>query len=425
MFARGGLAVNSTQIGLDMILCMLAFVFWLLFFAQFTLPLKRVNDRLEAFYRLFLYILGLAGPAIRIENGEILERKGEIQRTGPGVAILDTASAALVRNPAQFIHSIGPGLWFTDHSQSIAGTVDLHLQRAGIGPQENDDPFAQQDPEESPAAFQARQDRRFATQGLTRDGIEVVPRISVSVRLDANQTTGRTHFGFNPEATERAVKGMPVDLSASAKSTTKVVDLTWLPLRLAADIWKESISHYTLEDLFSYEPGKVTALQTISEQMKVRLTRPQYPDFDSFGRPTGAKIRSKEFEMLKSRGIKVISSSVTFLKFPKSIEEQLVQLWRSTWMARAMRERENVEQQRSYETERGRRSAMGLYARGVSHYLGAQNVSLRLEGEQILLQLIRGSLYLVNQESYLHRLATDEIEQLKELLEWSEQRPER
>ena len=420
---QGGFSAKSDQILMDLLLGMISLFFWLLFFAQFTLPLKHIQERKEASIRLLYYILGRAGPVVRVENGEIKERKGESSRSGPGVVILDTASAAVIRDPTQFISSVGPGVYFTQYHQSIAGTVDLHLQTESVGPIESEDPFAPQSQDETEAAYKARQARRFATQGLTRDGIEVVPRINVVVRLDTDQNQGNTRFGYNSLAVERAVKGMPVDLGAATDAPTKTVNLTWLPLHLAADICKEALSHYTLEDLFANEPGKVTALQLIIDHIKSRMTKPEYQEFDSFGRSNSTWQRSKEYEMLKNRGIRVIAASVYFLKFPKSVEDRLVEMWKSTWLLRAQQERKYVDYLRSYETERGKRSAVGLYARGASHYLGSQNLSLRLTGEQVLRQLIRGTLYLSNQEYNLHSQAADEIEQLKELLEWSEQRP--
>lgn len=424
MLFNGGFFVNEGQIGLDMLLCLMALVFWFFFFAQFTLPLKTIQHRLEAFYRLLNYVIGTAGPAVRVENGEILERKGELQKIGPGVIIMDTASAGMIRDPAKFKGPIGPGVSFTNRFEGLAGVVDLHLQRNNFGPKENEDPFLPQGVEESDAEYKARQKRRYYTQGLTRDGIPIAPKISVAVRLNAEQDEGPTHFGYNPDAVRRAITRMPVDLDAGEDSPDKKGDITWLPLRLAADIWKECLSRYTLEELFSFEPGQETAMQRIRTELRNRMTGQRYPEVDGYGQPTGVQLHSREFNLLLARGLRINTVSITYLKMPQEVEEKLVTLWRSTWYLRALREREYVEQLRSYETEKGKRGALGRFANGTSHYLGAQNPSLRLSGEQILRQLLRGSLNLANQDSFVHRQAQDEIEQLKEMLEWSEKRSE-
>jgi hypothetical protein len=427
MLISGGMTAANGQAGRDLLVCIVGMACWLLFFAQFTLPLKRLKQREEVFYRLLSYVIGTSGPAIRIENGKILERKGEMDKMGAGVVILDTASAALVRNPAQFITAIGPGVYFTNPYESIAGTVDLHLQRKSFGPDKSKAPFAPQAAEESEPAYKARQARRFLTQGLTRDGIEVVPRIGLAVKIDAPMNQGNTYFGYDDTAVDRAIRGLPVDLGAApgkGENSQEQADLPWLPLRLAADIWKECISSYTLEELFSFNPGDPTALQAIADEMKQRLTSERYNERDAFGRRVSSERVSREYEMLKRRGVRVIAVTVSFIKVRKEIEDRLIGLWTSTWLTRAQREYNYVQQQRSYEADKGKHTALLIFARRVSHFLGGQDPALRLTGEQILRQLIRGTLQLTRQESELHRVAADEIDQLKELQEWSEERPE-
>ncbi|HEX2981160.1 MAG TPA: hypothetical protein VHO48_12905 [Anaerolineaceae bacterium] len=411
------------QVG-QLLLCGAGLVFWLFFFAQFTLPLRDLPGRYSAFKRLFLYTLGLAGPVVRIENGNILERKSEVQRHGPGVVLLDTASAAVIRSPGAFVKTVGPGVAFTETLESIAGTVDLHIQRGKLGPDENEDPFAPQGDDEEPAAYSARQERRFQTRGLTRDGFEIAPRITVSARLDARPGEGGTNFGFNPLAVRNAIKGRPIDPTQPADALDTKVDLAWLPLHLAADVWKEALSGHTLEELFDPLPGKKTALQLIVQHMRDRLTRSSYDELDPFGRPTGTQLQSREYKILKDRGIRVVGVQIAYLKFHEDVEKTLEQYWKSTWLVRAQREREYVEQLRSYELDAGRREALDRYAQAITRALGGLPSSSELSGEQILRHLLRGSLDLVNQESYLHRLTADEASQLKELLEWSAQRSE-
>jgi hypothetical protein len=424
MLFGGGLINRSNQIGVDLLCCGMGLVFWLGFFAQFTLPLNKITDRIKAVERLLLYVIGQAGPVVRVENGVILERKDETSRTGPGVILLDTASGAVIRNPVAFVRAVGPGIAFTDSMESIAGVVDLHLQPKKLGPQENENPFLSQQPDESDASYKVRQERRFATQGLTRDGIEVCPQISVAVRLDADPPEGNSRFGFSTLAIEKAVKGRPIDISQPTENLSREVDITWLPVHLAADIWKECLGRFTLEELFAYQPGRTTALQAIMQEIRDRLTKPTYTEMDFFGNPSSRERESKEYKLLKDRGVKARGITLWHVKLPEKVEEMLVQVWKSSWMNRAVLEREYIEQQRSYEAEIGKRNALPLFARRVSHYLGGQGSHQRMRGEQILQQLIRGTLYLTNHESYLHRRSMDEIDQLKELLEWSEERPE-
>ncbi len=424
MLLDGGMAANSDQILVDMFLCGGGLFFWLFFFAQFTLPLRTLEHRLSAFLRLLLYIPGLAGPVVRVENGDIKERKADKEKNGPGVVILDTASAAMVRNPAEFVGPVGPGVYFTRRFERLAGTIDLHLQKSAVGPKESDEPFAPQRGDEPDAEFQARQERRYSTQGVTRDGIEIAPRITVAVRLDVEQNQGATRFGYSNEAVNRVITATPVDANATPDSLPKKCDLTRLPLQLAADIWKECISRYTLSELFSAAPGEQTALQNIAREMRQRLTQSTYMGVDAVGRPVQEVMVSREYQLLQSRGVRLEGTTIPYLKFPPAIEDQIISMWKSTWLFRAQREREYIDQMRSYERERGRRSAVTTYASQVTQYLGAQNPDVRLDGENILCQLVRGTLYLVSQDSYLHTQATNEMQQLKELLEWCEKAPQ-
>lgn len=423
MFLNLSKILPDLQILVDMLICVVAMLFWLFFFAQFTLPLSDNKKRLGAFVRLFYYVLGSAGPAVRVENGKIKERKGEAGRSGPGVVLMDTASAGMIRQPAAFKEAIGPGVAFTEHRESLAATVDLHRVKETAGPQEQEDPFAPQLPDETDAKFQARQKRRFATQGLTGNGIEVVPRITIIVRLDNDLGVGGTPYGYNPDSVTKAIKNTPVDAQA-AEAGVRDIKIAALPLQLAADIWKECISRSTLEELFNFQPGQSTLLQRIVAEMRSRLTEASYYRYDAAGNQAGQRIGSKEYSILKDRGVRVVAVSIPYLKMRKEIEDRLVQLWLSSWMMRARREQDFVEQTRSQQIELGKRRALHDFANGVSKMLGAQNPALRLTGEQVLRQLLRGTLTNLNKDPAVQRHALDEIDQLKELLEWSEKRSE-
>ncbi len=138
-----------------------------IFFAQFILPLRSANDRLSAFERLFSYIFGFHGPAVHIKNGEIIKRKQEMQRWGPGVILLDAASGAVLRSPQKTTRAVGPGVIFHRFSGDDRGSVDLRTQKKSLGPWTDENPFAVQGKKESDAEYQARQNRRFETRAFT------------------------------------------------------------------------------------------------------------------------------------------------------------------------------------------------------------------------------------------------------------------
>ena len=114
---------------------------WSAFFAQFVLPVRMVSQRLRIFGRLIIFLLGKHGPAIFVENGLKVQRKGESEKKGPGVIWMDTASAGVIRTATKFKEAIGPGVHFTKKGESLAGTLDLHIQVDSLGPSEEDKSF--------------------------------------------------------------------------------------------------------------------------------------------------------------------------------------------------------------------------------------------------------------------------------------------
>ena len=144
---------------------------WLAFFAQFILPLNSLDERRAAFNRLVRYLTGSHGQAIRIENGKLIQGLGEKKRKGPGVALLDTASAAMLRTKTAFKRAVGPGVVFTDGDEFVhQEALDLHTQVRPIpplGPLPADDPFSpwnkrKEDQEQfAGAAVTAKRNQRF------------------------------------------------------------------------------------------------------------------------------------------------------------------------------------------------------------------------------------------------------------------------
>jgi hypothetical protein len=155
--------VEATTALIDMSLgvgfLIVVYLIYIFCFAQFILPVKSLTERLEAFWRLFLF--GIArgrwhGPAVFVRNGEITGSIEELENDKPGVAFIDLRSAItldLFRGkdneqdadltikpqrvhfgrkayPAR-IRVAGPGLTFTKKHEKITGHVDLRIQSRG------------------------------------------------------------------------------------------------------------------------------------------------------------------------------------------------------------------------------------------------------------------------------------------------------
>lgn len=243
-------------------------IIWLAFFAQFVLPVRIFRDRQKIFDRLITYLSGGHGPAIFIENGTIRERTGESEKKGPGVVWLDSASAAVTRTPTAIKQVLGPGVHFIDRGETIAGTIDLHTQSQSLGPKESDKPFEAKKDEQSDEEYQQVQDRRKMVSALTRDGIEVIPNISVTFRVDTGFPEGNepgSRFGYrtgitrkakenegkDKEAIRKAIIGQGINLNYLPDSPRHRLAWNELPASLAVDVWREYVAKFTLDELFS------------------------------------------------------------------------------------------------------------------------------------------------------------------------------
>ncbi|GAB4503342.1 MAG: hypothetical protein Fur0043_03340 [Anaerolineales bacterium] len=250
----GGARVNFIYIIVDIFLFLLGLWIWLAFFAQFVLPVRTFRERRKIFNRLLTYLSGGHGPAIFIENGRPRMSHEEEKRKGPGVVWLDSASAAVTRTATSFKQTIGPGVHFTEKGEFIASAVDLHIQSQSLGPREQENPFAEKKEEQSEEEYKQIQERRIEVSAWTRDGIEVVPNISVSFKIDAEpvrkENLPGSRFGFDAEAVRKAVTAEGINPNAPSDAPRRRVAWNQLPALVAADLWREYLSKFTLAQLF-------------------------------------------------------------------------------------------------------------------------------------------------------------------------------
>jgi hypothetical protein len=242
-------------------------VLWMAFFSQFVLPVHTFRDRQKIFDRLLLDLFGRHGPALFIENGEIKEHSGERLKKGPGVIWLDSASAAVTRTAVKVKQTIGPGVHFIERGEFIAGRVDLHIQSQTLGPKEKEKPFDEKKEEQSDEEHNQIQDRRKQVSALTRDGIEVIPNISVTFRVNTGfpkEGQPGSRFGYRTGITKkdreneekdkvairRAILGEGINPNVLPDSPRRHVNWNELPATLAVDVWREYVAKFTLDELF-------------------------------------------------------------------------------------------------------------------------------------------------------------------------------
>lgn len=273
IYRMGGIRASLFDILIDLVCIFPLLLFlWMAFFAQFVLPVQTFRDRQNIFSRLLTRLSGGHGPALFIENGVIKEHSGERLKKGPGVVWLDSASAAVTRTPVAIKQTLGPGVHFINANEYIAGTLDLHIQSQSIGPRETDKPFDEKSDSQSVEEYNQIQDRRQQVSALTRDGIEIIPRISVNFRVDTGfpkEGQPGSRFGYRKGITEkdrsreekdkdairRAILGEGINPMAEPESPRHRVAWNQLPVALAVDVWREYAAKFTLDELF--KPNQV------------------------------------------------------------------------------------------------------------------------------------------------------------------------
>lgn len=397
----------------DLLLCGAGLVIWGMFFAQFVLPVNKIEGRIKIVERLIAYISGAHGPAIFIENGIVRAAEGETMKRGPGVMWLDSASAAVLRTAVKFTRTIGPGVHFTTRKEYIAATVDLHTLTQAIGPLEQEDAYVIHDDKEKQQALQNRCDE---TRALTRDNIEAMATISVVFRIKSKPGEGGTHLGFDADnvrkaVTENLLQGVHTDQPVWSP----------LPARMAADVWREYLRKFKVMQLFEIPPaGGDTALQVIGALMKKRLTQETVEVWDDYGRPVpdAAPIPSQEYARLREMGLEVIGVTIKRLFFEPEVETKLISQWTTQWLKNAQKERDQVERNRKMTEARAQEEALKDFAIHASQEISKSNLDEDAQKVHALEMLVHSTFLGVRRNTALLKRANTEQRELAEIFRW-------
>lgn len=425
-------------LGMVILFGALAF-FWLFFFAQFILPVQGWNKRKGIFMRLLYYAVGMHGPALFVQDGQVIENKGERFRKGPGVIVLDLASAAVLKNEANFTRAVGPGVIFTAAGETIpqGAAIDLRKRSKNLGPYPDEDPFAPQGPDEKAEAYRQRQQRRWETSGITQDGTEVVARLLVVFALDKHpdgiseeiyqRQKFRTDFNGHGVSAWRAIAHRPIEVKgtaskeedSNAQNERRLLPWDWLPPRLAADLWREYLQLFKLSDLFREVRDGQSALDIINAAVQERLTSPTYTEMVRDGRLTGQTLPSREYALLQARGIRVITFLVTGIFLPPAVEEGLIARWVADWKARAEKERVLVEQKRLLAKKYGEAAAAEMWGKLIAEDACQKAVDEGLSMAQCLERLLYVLTRAVQADPSLYQAQQPDVDRLKMLWAWA------
>lgn len=439
---KESISPDVIAIATDGAICIGGLLLWIFFFGQFVLPTHTLKERTSTPPLILRQLTGgEKGPAIFIRDGKKVERLEESARKSAGIVLLDTASAAVLTKQGKFSRAVGPGLVFTKKNEVIAHTVDLRTQVRTIGPDKDDkfffkegekDPFA-----DLPETHRQREARRMQTSGLTRDGIEVIPTITVVFKLDADPGEGNTLFGYRHDSVKKAVWHQAI-VAGDAPGTHQTVDWEWLPAHLAADLWREYLRKFKLNQLFNIsetkretDPGSAdsdlnqalhfdkTAFDQIVEMIQQRLSSPYIEALDDVGKPLSGKERSHEYQLLQDHGIRVISVSISKLHLKE--EESLIKRWDATWLQQASIQAVNTARRHELRKRKGEEQAVTDFAISAVGQLYRDLTGPEPERPgpaETLRRLLRSTQAAVVRNTTLLEQLSDEHAHLDDIIEW-------
>jgi hypothetical protein len=413
--------VSFVILGLDVFVAFTLRDQLIYFFSQFVLPIQNSKHRQDIAARVRNFETGSRGPALFVKNGRVIMHEGEAGKRGPGLIVLDTASALVLRTDTEIKDTVGPGIKFTRGNEYIAGSVDLRSQWQFIGPLATDQPFLNPVPISSPKEYNETQSRRQQTSGLTRDGFEVSPTISIQfsikrpVERQPTESGVTSYYGFDPDAVRNAITREVIQLGASDNSKVRM-EWNKLPEHLVVNIWREYIRKFKLNDLFT--SNSLSGLQTIEEAINKRVKQAHVEALDDTGTKTGEWVESHEFSQLQSRGLEIMEVRIHNVLFDPAMEEQMIQQWSAEWMNIAKKEENYIKDMASLIETAARNDASKSFARIASWQFGGKPTLPQENPFKTLQLLIQPLKEFILNESAAGNDVEAELRKLDEIWKW-------
>lgn len=414
-FVSGGIFI------VDMIVAFYLLDRLVYFFSQFVLPIQNPKDRQEIYARVKVFEAGDRGPTLFVKNGRVIEHEGEAGKRGAGVIVLDTASALVLRTDTEIRSTVGPGIKFTEKDEYIAGSVDLRGQWQFIGPLASDQPFLNPVPIAAPKNYNELQGRRQQTGGLTRDGFEVSPTISIkfSIKRAIEKTPTESgvisQYGFDAVSVRNAITREVVRLNAADNSKARM-DWNKLPAHLVVNLWREYVRKFKLGDLFTNEG--ISGLQTIEDMINKRVRQSHVVALDDTGIPTGEWLESLEYKQLQSRGLEIMDVRIHNILFDPSMEEQMIQQWKAEWMNIAKREETFIKERETLIETASREEAGKTFARIASEKFSGKGTMPQENPFKTLQLLVHPFREFILKESSANSDMEKELRKLDDIWKW-------
>jgi hypothetical protein len=166
------------------------------------------------------------------------------------------------------------------------------------------------------------------------------------------------------------------------------------------------------------EPVKGTALQVINEMVNARLTTPEAAILDDNGVRGRGTINSPEYQLLKKRGIVVLSVNISNLRFQRDIEDKIIEKWSASWLKNAKAEQKQIERKQNIVKTAAQEKAIIQYADLLSRDLLRKKPEDVKESLKTL--LIRTRTIIINNDQ-LRKDMNEEQQELEDILRWVEE----
>ncbi|NOH02023.1 MAG: hypothetical protein HND47_08700 [Chloroflexi bacterium] len=263
--------------------------------------------------------------------------------------------------------------------------------------------------------------RRLETVGLTRDGFEVSPTISIKYSVkrpqknQASESGVTSWYGYDPSAVRNAITREVIKLE---KLNNKQDRMEWnkLPAHLVVNAWREYIRKFKLEDLFNPKDEE-NGLQIIEEMLNKRMKQQIINTLDDTGRKTGERSESLEYLQLKLRGIEVMEVRIHNVMYEPGMEEQYIKQWSGEWLKNAKKEEEQIGEQERIYAKLARMSAAKNFARLATRDFNSSTQPPRDEYATLeaLIQPLKEALLLESRTSNDMEM---EIKKLEDISKW-------
>jgi hypothetical protein len=227
--------------------------------------------------------------------------------------------------------------------------------------------------------------------GITQDGIPVSTDLSITFMLDPGHTTEpregkdptKPPYEFNATAVEKAVYG---------HAYSEFDDLPWteLPLRLAIDLWREKVKEKSINELVNIAKDENPPMELIKEDIQTRLTS---PTVESRGQNGQRQLEpSREYDVLRSRGVRVLSiGGMHSLFLPDEVRQERMLHWRESWAGTVHESLSEAREEIKHIRRRGEAEACAILLRDLTVDLRQQLQTESRPGMQSTLKSILSS----------------------------------